>query len=167
MLPFFKDFIDYYYSTSYKQRLANDWLRGNPAAKTAGKQGGFNWPAAIFGPFWFAYRKMYIIAILIMFFEHFLSFMTFQSDVAFIFIYVGFSVVIGMNANYMYLWHLTKNLKKAKNEIDVSVIGGTNFLAVFVLISLSIFIAFIEVRGLIYFRVGLLYQHISKALKSN
>ena len=140
MFPFQKAYSEHISSTTYRQRILNS--KTNSTMNAATKSGGFNWAAALLGPLWFAYRKMYLNAIILTIIStvYFTILQVDSKKPLIVVMYVGLAYLVGLSANFYYFNHLKKNIKKANSEIDIPNIGGTNFYAVVILMSVNFII---------------------------
>ncbi|RHW42712.1 DUF2628 domain-containing protein [Neobacillus notoginsengisoli] len=99
----------------------------------------FNWAAFLVGPFWFGYRKMYLVVLL---YSVFLLFWDFlfenESEPASFFLQIPLYILMGFMANRIYRWHARKKIQKVvllplsneQKRIWLKQKGGTSWLGV-------------------------------------
>ena len=105
---------------------------------------GWNWCSALFGAYWYAYRKMYFYAAIYfaaMIFKFFVG-ETFSGYIS-----LGIIIVSGMFGNYVYMKHVEEYVREAdtmegamKNSYLVSR-GGTSGISIVVIFLLFVFFA--------------------------
>ena len=114
----------------------------------------WNWPAAIFGCFWFAYRKMYGWAAFAFFIEGYLPFKLGKWGIIADGSGLDWAMMVlpmlifGMYANGIYIDHTKENVCKAESRAHLAVLGGTSVIAVFGTIAIGLALYAIELQAL-------------------
>ena len=69
---------------------------------------GFNWCAFILGPYWFLYRKMYVIGLLFLLINILLGGLSTYAFISFL-----LSLIYALFGDYLYMRHIDKKVEKA------------------------------------------------------
>ena len=89
--------------------------------------GGFNIAALVFGPFWAAYRHMYAESAVLLFGYIFIAYF----ETAFsAFLCLGYQIVFGCVANFLYLHYINRKLKVSTSTAQFLAGGGVSIPAV-------------------------------------
>ena len=121
----------------------------------------WNWPAFLFGFYWFWYRKMYSIMLIVLAIS--ISGNLFLPEVASSILSLGLMIGFGLFGNQLYIKHATKKILHIKScqsrNVDYNTItrrlhvnGGTTIAPIITFIILSILVVILFIAG------GLLYS---------
>lgn len=107
----------------------------------------FNWMACIFSEYWFAYRKMYFIAyvvlILTITLEYFIN-AYYPDNIRYIIaLYLVISISSGRLANETYFHSLMKKLRIQKSNLEIAANGGTSITALIFLVISAFFLGYL------------------------
>lgn len=111
------------------------------------KFAGFNFAAAIFTSVWFAYRRMWNYAIIILIIDVILDIIFFKIlhiEILYFIFTIAISIYIGIYANYFYMFSLNEKLIKSSDDDDNFIANsGTSFIGtigfLFILFIIGIF----------------------------
>jgi Protein of unknown function (DUF2628) len=99
----------------------------------------FNWMAALFGSFWFAYRKMYLQSfLLILIYE--ILFIGKNNFFSFLLSLVS-CFFCGLIANYLYYLSVEGKIKNSENNDDLLSKGGVSIFSVFVVLFVTLLLS--------------------------
>ncbi len=121
--------------------------------QTTGQKTSWNWCSFLFGPYWLVYRKMYLLAVLVLIIPMVVTGTlkgigyTLLDDGSFILnmlasmIGIAIAVLMGLFGNYIYKVHADKKINELLsqgNSLGIAAAGGTNVVGV-VLMALAFF----------------------------
>jgi hypothetical protein len=107
--------------------------------KTIQNLAGFNWMGGLFSGLWMAYRKMYIEAAAVLFYEFLIFDVIYRDNNFMIFLnFVLISWIAGKFSNLLYYRALKRKLTTILSENELINKGRTNFLYAFIALLISI-----------------------------
>lgn len=111
------------------------------------KHGTWNWPAFLFGPYWFLYRKMYVPAVILYVLQQtivLLSYTIKDFPFAMYLISLGFQFAVGSLADKFYMAKLegwadqAKRMPETQRRAFILKTGGVNAAALFIGLAVSV-----------------------------
>lgn len=129
-------------------------------ANHANQKFTWNWAAFLIGPFWFAYRKMYLYIAIFMAIvipetaaEILLGVPAFVTNA----ISIGITVVLGLFGNYWYQLHVHRKVGRimadnqfANKSVALRRQGGTSFTAPAVLLATVLILGYLYIQGVLF-----------------
>ncbi len=113
----------------------------------------WNWPAAILGSLWFAYRKMYMRTAQVLWwgtiFPFLIAVYVTKSDIVGYLLYLGVVAYCGIYANGQYLDHIDTKHRVANSPLHFSLIGGTSIWGALITLLIIFILLAIEFASLI------------------
>ena len=141
--------------------------------QATGQKTSWNWCSFLFGPYWLVYRKMYLLAVLLLVIPMVVTgtlegigYALFE-DGSFVLnslaslIGIAIAVLMGLFGNYIYKVHADKKINELLsqgNSIGISAAGGTNVVGVVVMVLVVFFLVVVPLIILTILLFALLFS---------